>query len=156
MAGSDNVDALAAKIYIFAQKMAKDPVYAATHAGEAAATVAAWVLLNTAMPELARSGPQSTAEKIAALAVKYLSGGQAVSPTPSPGGPVPTPYPSLGAPQFSATEQALLNKIHDPEQRAVQALQMQMQKQALLTTVLTNLANMRHEMLKSVAQNLRG
>ena len=30
------------------------------------------------------------------------------------------------------------------------------QRQALMATVITNLANMRHEMLKSVAQNLRG
>lgn len=59
------------------------------------------------------------------------------------------------APTYSPTEMALLSKIKDPEQRAIQELQMQMQKQALLCTVLTNLANMRHEMLKAVAQNLR-
>src|SRR5213075_2684236 len=59
------------------------------------------------------------------------------------------------APTYSPTELALLSKIKDPEQRAIQELQMQMQKQALLCTVLTNLANMRHEMLKAVAQNLR-
>jgi hypothetical protein len=59
------------------------------------------------------------------------------------------------APTYSPTEMALLSKIKDPEQRAIQELQMQMQKQALLCTVLTNLANMRHEMKKAVAQNLR-
>lgn len=59
------------------------------------------------------------------------------------------------APTYSPTELALLSKIKDPEQRAIQELQMQMQKQALLCTVITNLANMRHEMLKAVAQNLR-
>ncbi len=32
---------------------------------------------------------------------------------------------------------------------------MMMQKQALLATTLSNLANMRHEMLKAVANNLR-
>ncbi|MBK7857304.1 MAG: hypothetical protein IPJ65_01520 [Archangiaceae bacterium] len=60
------------------------------------------------------------------------------------------------APTYSPTEQALLDKIKDPEQRAMQELQMQMQKQSLLCTVLSNLANMRHEMKKAVAQNLRG
>jgi len=59
------------------------------------------------------------------------------------------------APTYSPTEQALLSKIKDPEQRAIQELQMQMQKQALLATTISNLANMRHEMLKAVANNLR-
>jgi len=59
------------------------------------------------------------------------------------------------APTYSPTEMALLSKIKDPEQRAIQELQMQMQKQALLCTVITNLAQMRHDMLKAVAQNLR-
>jgi hypothetical protein len=56
---------------------------------------------------------------------------------------------------FSPTEQALLNQIQDPQQRAMQALQMYMQKQALIATTLSNLANMRHEMMKTVANNLR-
>jgi hypothetical protein len=59
-------------------------------------------------------------------------------------------------PTYSPTEQALLNQIQDPQQRAMQELQMFMQKQALLATTLSNLANMRHEMLKTVANNLRG
>ncbi len=58
-------------------------------------------------------------------------------------------------PAFSPTEISLLGQIQDPQQRAMQALQMTMQKQALLATMLTNLANMRHEMLKAVAQNFR-
>jgi hypothetical protein len=56
---------------------------------------------------------------------------------------------------FSPAEQALLNQIQDPQQRAMQQLQMFMQKQSLLATMLSNLANMRHEMLKTVANNLR-
>jgi hypothetical protein len=59
------------------------------------------------------------------------------------------------APAYSPAEQALLNQIQDPQQRAMQQLQMFMQKQALLATMLSNLANMRHEMLKTVANNLR-
>jgi hypothetical protein len=60
------------------------------------------------------------------------------------------------APAYSPAEQQLLQQIQDPQQRAMQMLQMFMQKQALLTTMLSNLANMRHEMLKTVANNLRG
>jgi hypothetical protein len=56
---------------------------------------------------------------------------------------------------LSATEAALLEQIEDPEQRELQRLQMQMQKQALLSTSLENLASMRADMLKAVAQNLR-
>jgi hypothetical protein len=60
------------------------------------------------------------------------------------------------APAYSPAEQQLLQQIQDPQQRAMQMLQMYMQKQALLSTMLSNLANMRHEMLKTVANNLRG
>jgi hypothetical protein len=58
-------------------------------------------------------------------------------------------------PTYSPAEQALLNQIQDPQQRAMQELQMFMQKQALLATTLSNIANMRHEMMKTVANNLR-
>jgi hypothetical protein len=57
---------------------------------------------------------------------------------------------------YSPMEQQLLATIKDPQQRAVQELQMMMQKQALISSMLTNLANMRHEMMKSIAMNLRG
>jgi hypothetical protein len=60
------------------------------------------------------------------------------------------------APAFSPAEQSLLSQIQDPQQYAMQALQMFMQKQALLATTLSNIANMRHEMMKTVANNLRG
>jgi hypothetical protein len=56
---------------------------------------------------------------------------------------------------LSATEVALLEQIEDPEVRELQRLQMQMQKQALLSSSLENLASMRADMLKAVAQNLR-
>ncbi|MBK7857644.1 MAG: hypothetical protein IPJ65_03240 [Archangiaceae bacterium] len=58
-------------------------------------------------------------------------------------------------PPFSPAEMELLGQIKDPQQRALQMLQMYMQKQALMATVITNLAQMRHDMLKAVAQNLR-
>jgi hypothetical protein len=58
-------------------------------------------------------------------------------------------------PTYSPAEQSLLNQIQDPQQRAMQELQMFMQKQALLATTLSNIANMRHEMMKTVANNLR-
>ncbi len=58
-------------------------------------------------------------------------------------------------PLYTDAQQALLNQITDPKQRAMQELQMQQQQQALLATTLSNLANMRHEMLKAVANNLR-
>jgi hypothetical protein len=59
------------------------------------------------------------------------------------------------APPFSPTEMAMLSQIKDPQQRSIQMLQMYMQKQALLATVITNLAQMRHDMMKATAQNLR-
>ena len=73
-------------------------------------------------------------------------------------GVMPTGNPSfdlanavVNSAPFSPTEKALLDGIEDPQQRAMQALQMHMQKQALLATMLSNLANMRHEMMKAVA-----
>jgi hypothetical protein len=58
-------------------------------------------------------------------------------------------------PAHSPAEQAMLDQIQDPQQRAMQELQMFMQKQSLIATTLSNIANMRHEMLKTVANNLR-
>jgi hypothetical protein len=58
-------------------------------------------------------------------------------------------------PAHSQAEQALLDQIQDPQQRAMQELQMFMQKQSLIATTLSNIANMRHEMMKTVANNLR-
>jgi len=42
------------------------------------------------------------------------------------------------------------------EQEAVSELQQYMNKQALLATTLSNIANQRHEMMKTLASNLRG
>jgi TIR domain len=53
-------------------------------------------------------------------------------------------------PVYSAREQELLAQISDPQQRAMAELQMFMEKQALLATTLSNTANMRHEMRKTV------
>jgi hypothetical protein len=57
---------------------------------------------------------------------------------------------------FSPLETELLVQIQDPKERAMAQLRMFMQKQALLTTLLTNIANMRYERSKIVAKNLRG
>jgi hypothetical protein len=56
---------------------------------------------------------------------------------------------------LSETELAELARIADPEQRELQRLQMIMQKQSLLNTTLANLANMRQDMRRAVAQNMR-
>jgi hypothetical protein len=43
-----------------------------------------------------------------------------------------------------------------PEQQAMMILQAKKQRESLMTSLLTNIANMKHESLKSIAQNLRG
>jgi hypothetical protein len=48
-----------------------------------------------------------------------------------------------------------LDRIADPKERQLQRQQMIMQKQSLLNTSLANLANMRQDMLRAVAQNMR-
>jgi hypothetical protein len=89
------------------------------------------------------------------LAGQVAAYGANSAPTPSGDTTADLANAIANAPTYSPTELALLGKIKDPEQRAIQELQMQMQKQALLCTVITNLAQMRHDMLKAVAQNLR-
>jgi TIR domain len=74
------------------------------------------------------------------------------SPQAAPDASPPVAKPS----DLSPTELAMLDQIDDPEQRELQRLQMMMQKQALTATVLTNMASMRHDMLKAIAQNFRG
>ena len=56
---------------------------------------------------------------------------------------------------LSPTELALLDRISDPEERRAQRDQMILQKQALLGTTLENMAKMREDMLRAVAQNFR-
>lgn len=43
-----------------------------------------------------------------------------------------------------------------PEQLAMMTLQAKMQRESLMMSLLTNIANMKHESLKGIAQNLRG
>ena len=70
--------------------------------------------------------------------------------------PRPQATPPADDDVLSEAELAMLAQIADPEQREMQRLQMIMQKQALLNSSLTNLASMRHDMLrKSVSQNFR-
>ena len=57
--------------------------------------------------------------------------------------------------ELSPQELAMLNQIDDPALRELQRIQILMQKQAMLNTVLTNLTGMREDMRKAVARNLR-
>jgi hypothetical protein len=59
------------------------------------------------------------------------------------------------APLFSPDEAQLMSKL-PPEQQAMMTLQAKKQRESLMTSVLTNIANMKHESLKGIAQNLRG
>jgi hypothetical protein len=59
------------------------------------------------------------------------------------------------APLFSQDEKDLMAKL-PPEQQAMMTLQARKQREALMTSVLTNIANMKHESLKGIANNLRG
>lgn len=137
-------EALAATIYSFGLHVGGNPSYATSHPGEAAAALAAWALLKAAMPELTSGGPQAIAQKIAAMAQKYLSGSKLTPAAPSP---VPMPYPNSGGPADNNLS---------PEQKSLMELQQKMQRESLMSSVLTNIANMKHEQLKAIAQNLRG
>jgi hypothetical protein len=64
--------------------------------------------------------------------------------------------PGEALPELSAYEQALLDQIKDPQQRELQRIQMQTQKRSLLATTLSNLEQMRKDMLRAVEQNFRG
>ena len=59
-------------------------------------------------------------------------------------------------PHYTDKEKELLAQISDPQQRAMAELRMFMEKQALLATTLSNIANTRHEMRKNVEKGLRG
>ena len=152
MAGESN-ESLAATIYSFGLNVAADGSYATSHPAEAAAATAAWALLNIALPDLASGGPKAAAQKIAALAKKYLSGSKVQdTPPPPPGGPIPIPYPNFGGPLGQIPSTNNLPAV----QGNLLELQKKMQKESLMTSVLTNIANMKHESLKAIAQNLRG
>jgi uncharacterized delta-60 repeat protein len=59
------------------------------------------------------------------------------------------------APNLTDREREMLAMIEDPEQRRLQAMQMQMQKESFISQMITNMAQMRGDMRKAVAQNIR-
>jgi hypothetical protein len=59
------------------------------------------------------------------------------------------------APLFNKEEEALMSKL-PPEQQAMMKLQAKKQRESLLTQTATQLINMKQEMLKQIAGNLRG
>ena len=78
---------------------------------------------------------------------------------------------SVSFPQLSGDQGKLYDKLveisrksgeasafvgQSPEQQAMMTLQAKKQREALMTSLLTNIANMKHESLKGIAQNLRG
>jgi hypothetical protein len=55
----------------------------------------------------------------------------------------------------TSEEQALLDEIRDPVQRATLTLQKIMERENLLASILTNMSHMLYETAKSIATNLR-
>ena len=80
--------------------------------------------------------------------------GQPLSTPPASAKPRMPTHDEMMA-SLSPNERASVEKIKDPQQRAIQLLQLHLQKQSLQATALTNIAQMRHDMLKAVAQNFR-
>jgi hypothetical protein len=76
--------------------------------------------------------------------------GQPLSPLPASAKPVP--LDEIIA-KLSPSERAAVEKIEDPQQRAIQILQMHLEKEKKLQTVLDNIEQMRRDMRKAVTQN---
>jgi len=95
------------------------------------------------------------------LAAKQRQPISAPPASPTPRTPTVDELRELGAKfrefesNLSPDERAMLKKIKDPQQREIQKLQLYYQKQSLLATAQTNIEQMRHDMLKAVAENFR-
>ena len=56
---------------------------------------------------------------------------------------------------ITASQKKLLDNIKDPEQKALQQLQMEEQNKALVSSVITNILKMKHDEKMEVARNLK-
>jgi TIR domain len=79
---------------------------------------------------------------------------QPIPAPPASAKPVPSTPDEIMA-SLSPDERASLEKIKDPQQRMIQMVQLALEKQSLHATALTNIAQMRHDMLKGERQNFR-
>jgi hypothetical protein len=55
----------------------------------------------------------------------------------------------------TASQQKMLDAIQDPEQKAMQQLQLEEQNKELVATTISNILKMRHDALMTVANNLK-
>ena len=143
---SFTVEQLAAKIFLYSERSASNRNHASSNPNEFKLVTSAWHLLLNMKPDLASGDVRSATEKIKILATGYFKHL-----------PMRVPQP-IGAnlkPLFTPQEEAMLKQL-PAVQRSLMEMQFQMQKQALMTSVMTNLQNMQHEMSKGIVRNLRG
>ena len=142
---SFTVEQLAAKIFLYGERNAKDRNYANSHANEAKLVTSAWKLLLAMKPDLAAGGGATVTEKIKRLATSYFQ--------PIPMG-LPQPVGAKPKPLFTPQEEAMLKQL-PPGQRSLMEIQIQMQHEALLMSTLSNIMKSHHETLKGMVGNIR-
>ena len=143
---SFTAEQLAAKIFLYSERSAKNRNYVSSNPNEFKLVTSAWHLLIKMKPDLANGDAKSATEMIKRLAAGYFKH--------LPMG-MPQPIGANLKPLFTPQEEAMLKQL-PAEQRAIFEYQVQMQKQSLMSTVLSNLQNMQHDMSKGIVRNLRG
>jgi len=143
---SFTAEELAAKIFLYGQRNAADRHYAGTNANEAKLVTAAWHLLLAMKPDLAGGGGTAATEKIKKLATSYFQH-------------IPTglPQPPAGAkpkPLFTPHEEAMLKQL-PAAQRSMMEMQIRMQHESLMMSILSNIMKSHHDTLKGVIGNIR-
>jgi hypothetical protein len=142
---SFTVEQLAAKIFLYGERNAKDRGYANSHANEAKLITAAWNLLLSMKPDLATGGGTSATEKIKKLATGYFQ--HIPMGLPQPVGAKPKPL-------FTPQEEGMLKQL-PAAQRSLMEIQIQMQHEALMMSTLSNIMKLHHDTLKGVIGNIR-
>lgn len=146
MAEQETAEALAARIFTFAQKSARDPKYAANNLGEAGAAVAAVILLLIMKPEIAKLPQLEAAKKIHSLASKHMFAQEFGTSESSV-------VANMG-PQVRDMYQQLLKD--DPKQARAFLLQEMMASLKLMGEILSNVSKTRSEISMTFARNARG
>ena len=146
MAPRESAEALAARIVTFALNAARDPSYAATHAGEAVAVAASAALLVIMEPKIAKLPAVEGAKMIHSLGGKHRVG-QHLNVSES------TIVGKMGPPVRDMYQQLLRD---DPKQARAFLIQEMMASLKLMSEILSNVSKTRSEISMTFARNARG
>jgi hypothetical protein len=146
---------LAARIVRFTLRASRDPRYAVTHAGEAAAAMASAALLLATKPDLAKLLPIDAAKQVQAMGSQHLFGTKSTPWTEGPMAQGDSESGTLG--NMSPGVRGLYNRLlkDDPKQARAFLIQARLSSLKFMSEILSNVSKTRAEIGMTFARNAR-